>query len=129
MENLLNLIFQHHPVWLKRRAAWQRSLWVVEHTCTKTHTTIVALEDVVVATTLATLPDLFVIGQFREGYGFVTEARVEFHDRQRSCDTEYFCKRESFSCQFKGLCLDLSECALNIVECSSAARTGDIFSM
>ena len=108
MENLLEGILDSHSVWAPPRLLHERSLWVVEHTCAEAHTTIVALEDIVVAATLATLPELVILSELRECHRLVAEAGVQLHYRKRCCNTEQLCKWEAQACQLEGTLLDLA---------------------
>ena len=48
-----------------------RSLRIEEHTCAEAASAIVALQDIVVLTTLATLPELIILRELGECYGNV----------------------------------------------------------
>ena len=107
-----------------------RHIGIVEHSCAEAHASVVSLEDVVVATSLATLPELLILSQFGEGDWFVSESRVEFHDRQRGCYAEYFGVRESFSGQFESLLLDsCGEAHMAVFGIDDQTRCIDIVAM
>ena len=48
-------------------------LWIVEHARAEAHPLIVSLENIEVPTTLATFPELCIVGQLGEGDGTVAE--------------------------------------------------------
>ena len=105
MKNLLKPILHNHCIRSPPRLLDKWCLRVVKHTRTQTHSSVVAHQNIVVATPLATLPELVVVGQFRECNGLVAESGVQLHHRKRCRDTEQLCKRETCASQLKGLLL------------------------
>ena len=88
VEELAEPVADEHHVGCQPRLPGLLLGRVIEHARAEAHPPVVALEDVVVATSLAALPELFVVGQFRESHGNVSHPRVELHDRKRRGDAE-----------------------------------------
>ena len=53
-----------------------------EHSGTKAHPALVALQNIVIRAGFATIPERRVLGEFRKRYGLVAEGRIDFHDGQ-----------------------------------------------
>lgn len=108
MKEFADFAFNQHFV--RSGCGWvgNRCGGVVQHSCAKAHAPVVALEYVKVHTSLAALPEFFVVGEFGECHGSVAHAAVQLHDGQRCGDAENFGKRKSETCEFKCLFLDAS---------------------
>lgn len=87
-EKLAYFVLYQHQVRGSGRVGRKRLFWVEQHACAKTHAPVVALENVVVHTPLATLPKLFIVGKLGECHRLVAHARVKFHHWKRCCDAE-----------------------------------------
>ena len=89
VEQFFELVFEEHDVGRHARLYLRGFLGrVVEHTRAEAHAPVVALQDVVVATPLATPPELLVLGELGKGHRRVAHARIEFHHGQRRRNTE-----------------------------------------
>ena len=106
MEKFVDGVFKLHHVGIWSLVGREGLFGVVEHTCAEAHTSVVSLKDVVVLASLATLPELIIVGEFGEGDRFVAHFGIELHDRQRSSDREKFRERTSESSQLESFRLD-----------------------
>ncbi len=82
LEQLGYAVLKPHEVRTALGGALKLGLGIIQHTCAQTHTSVVALEYIVIDTALAACPELLVIGQLGERHGAITHLRVEFHHRQ-----------------------------------------------
>ena len=127
MENLFDCVFDRHSVGTPPRLLHKRCLWVVEHTRTEAHSSFVTREDVVVATTLTTLPELVVLRKLRECYRLVTKTSIQLHHWQRCCDTEQLGERKTHTRQLEGALLNLaSQTQVAILWVYNQTRSGNI---
>ncbi len=61
-------------IWVCPLVGGERLLRVEEHTGAETHTSVVALQDVIIFATLATLPEFLIVGQFGESHWLVAHS-------------------------------------------------------
>ena len=83
-------------------------LGVEEHASAEAAGAVVALQDVVVLASLATLPELLVLRQFGQCHRHVAQCGVELHYGQRGRDTEELGVGESLASQLERFLLDAS---------------------
>ena len=103
---------------------------VEEHAGAEATGAVVALQDVVVLASLATLPELLVLRQFGQGHRYVTQCGVELHYRQRGRDTEELGVGESLASQLERLLLDASgQAHLAVFGVNDEARGGHEITM
>ena len=130
MEQFLHFILHHHPIWLQVRVCRQWSLWVIQHTGTKTHTVLISLQNIVVTATLTALPELLVVCKLREGHRLVTQTGIELHHRQRSGYTENLGIRKLKSRKLKSPRLNLRrKTQVAILRIYNKSRCGNIVTM
>lgn len=98
---------------------------IVQHCRAKAVFAALAHQDVVVDTTLATLPELVVLGELAVRYGFITKVGVDFHHRQTRGQAKYFGVGVFFPRQLKYFALDpLGQAPFAIGGCHDKARIG-----
>ena len=98
---------------------------VEEHAGAEATGAVVALQDVVVLASLATLPKLLVLRQFGQCHRHVAECGVELHYGQRGRDTEELGIGKSLASQFERLLLDASgQAHLAVFGVNDKARGG-----
>ncbi len=103
---------------------------VIEHTCTQTHSPVITLEYIVIHTPLTPLPELLVVGKFRESDRLVTYARVEFHYRQRCGNTEYLGIRKLHSRKLESLLFDsCGQTGMSVLRINYQTRCGHKIAM
>lgn len=130
LEKFCQTVAQPHEIRAALGGALQLGLGVVEHTCAQTHTTVVALQDVVVDTPLASGPKFLVVGELRKGHGLIAHLRVEFHDGERGGDGENLGKRKSQTSQLESFGLDAcSQAQSSELRIDNEARSGHIITM
>ena len=83
-------------------------LGVEEHAGAEAAGAVVALQDVVVLASLATLPELLVLRQFGQCHRHVAQCGVELHYGQRGRDTEELGIGKSLASQLERFLLDAS---------------------
>ena len=106
MEQFGHPVLYPHPIGTALGRTLHLCLGVKQHACAQTHATIVALKDVIIDTSLASLPELLVSSELGECHRFITHIGIEFHDWQRRGDRENLSKRESKSRKLESLSLD-----------------------
>ncbi len=130
MEQFTQLTCEEHPVRISLRLIGTFGRGIVEHAGAKAHSAVVALKNIVVFTPLASLPKLFVVGQFRKCHRLVAYAGVELHHRERGGDAENFGKRKTRAGKFKRFLFDAgSKPEMSVGRIDDKSRRGNIIAM
>lgn len=130
LEQLGKSVLDPHHVGTALGGTLKLGLRIVEHTCTQAHASVVALKDVIVDTSLASGPELLIVGEFRKCYRAVAHLRVQLHHGKRSGDGEDLREGKSQSCKLECLCLyTRSQPQSSELRIDNEARSGHIITM